>query len=165
MDDPGPEPGLGQEAFEAAYELAYRSSCQWLHILEHTSWSTPGSAASSGRRSRTEGVTDDQYKTPTAPWEDFAQLPYRFISAGPYPPPQGHDDTADWYLRLLIRTAGDTFAGTNADIVPFVNGRAVPGRSTTASRRRRRRGSRPSEPSTRPSWVTTTSRQETSPPT
>ena len=32
------------------------------------------------------GVTREQYKTPTAPWEDFSQIPYRFISAGPYPP-------------------------------------------------------------------------------
>ena len=74
---------------------------------------------------KSEGVIEDLYLTPTAPWEDFAQLPYRFISAGPYPP-QGRDDTADWYLRLLIRTAGDTFAGTNADIVPFVNGQRFP---------------------------------------
>ena len=71
-------------------------------------------------------MTRDEYKTPTAPWEDFTQIPYRFISAGPYPPPEGHDDTGDWYLRLLIRTAGDTFSGTDADIVPIVNGREFP---------------------------------------
>lgn len=114
----------GQEAFETAYELAFRSSCQWLHILDHVMeevglvgfWQTV----------KARGVTRERYKSPTAPWEDFSQIPYRFISAGPYPPLQGHDDSGDWYLRLLIRTAGDAFSGTDADIVPFVNGRRFP---------------------------------------
>ncbi len=114
----------GGEAFEAAYELAYRSSCQWLHILEQHVMVDAGLGEFCDKV-KSEGVVEDLYQTPTAPWEDFAQLPYRFISAGPYPP-QGRDDTADWYLRLLIRTAGDTFAGTNADIVPFVNGLRFP---------------------------------------
>ena len=114
----------GGEAFEAAYELAYRSSCQWLHILEQHVMVDAG-LGEFFDKVKCGGVVEDLYETPTAPWEDFAQLPYRFISAGPYPP-QGRDDTADWYLRLLIRTAGDTFAGTNADIVPFVNGQRFP---------------------------------------
>jgi hypothetical protein len=114
----------GREAFEAAYALAARSSCQWLHILDHVM-----NAAALGdfwTTVKTEGVTWDKYKTPRAPWEDFSQLPYRFISAGPYPPPQTHDDTSSWYLRLTIRTSSDTFSGTDADIVPIVNGRAYP---------------------------------------
>jgi hypothetical protein len=114
----------GREAFEAAYALAARSSCQWLHILDHVM-----NAAALGdfwTTVKTEGVTWDNYKTPRAPWEDFSQLPYRFISAGPYPPPQTHDDTSCWYLRLTVRTSSDTFSGTDADIVPIVNGRAYP---------------------------------------
>jgi hypothetical protein len=114
----------GREAFERAYELAFRSSCQWLHILDHVM----GDADLDGfwHTVKSQGTTREQYKSPTAPWEDFSQIPYRFISAGPYPPPQVHDDTEDWYLRLLIRTAGDAFSGTDADIVPFVNGRRFP---------------------------------------
>lgn len=114
----------GQEAFETAYRLACRSSCQWLHILEHVM--ADADLQEFWQAVKTQGTTRERYKTPTAPWEDFAQIPYRFISAGAYPPPQGHDDTRDWYLRLLIRTATDTFSGTDADIVPIVNGRRFP---------------------------------------
>lgn len=114
----------GQAAFETAYELAYRSSCQWLHILDHVMADAGLSAF--WDQVKTSGVSDSQYKTPRAPWEDFGQLPYRFISAGPYPPAVGHADPDHWYLRLLIRTSGDAFSGTNADIVPWVNGRQFP---------------------------------------
>lgn len=114
----------GQEAFEAAYEIAYRSSCQWLHILDHVM--EDADLAGFWEAVKNQGVSRDHYKTPTGPWEDFSQLPYRFITAGPYPPPQGHDDSDDWYLRLSIRTADEAFAGTDADIVPYVNGRRFP---------------------------------------
>ena len=114
----------GKEAFETAYELAYRSSCQWLHILGHVM--ADAGLSEFWTAVTTQGTAADQYKSPIAPWEDFAQLPYRFISAGPYPPAVGHDDTDDWYLRLLVRTSGDAFSGTNADIRPIVNGQEFP---------------------------------------
>ncbi len=114
----------GKMAFETAYELAYRSSCQWLHILGHVM--DAAQLADFWQSVKTGGVADGDYKTPRAPWEDFSQLPYRFISAGPYPPTDASADVDDWYLRLLIRTAGDSFAGTDADIVPWINGKAFP---------------------------------------
>jgi hypothetical protein len=114
----------GTEAFEAAFELAYRCSCQWLHILGHVM--EDAHLQEFWQRVKQEGVTTEQYKTPGGPWEDFAQIPYRFISVGPYPPPLGFVDTDTWYLRLSISTGGDGFAGTDADIVPFVNGRRFP---------------------------------------
>jgi hypothetical protein len=114
----------GQEGFETAYELAYRTSCQWLHILDHV-------MEQAGLRDfwedvKSQGTNRANYKTPIEPWEDFAQIPYRFVTAGRYPPVQGEDDTDDWYLRLQIRTANTDNAGTDADIVPFVDGVRFP---------------------------------------
>jgi hypothetical protein len=115
-----------QDAFDAAYRLAYRSSCQWLHIIEHVMGAPEVDLAPFWESVKEEGVDRNMYLTPREPWEDFSQIPYRFISAGQYPPLQGHDDTNDWYLRLLIRTSSDVFSGTDADIVPIVNGDPFP---------------------------------------
>ncbi len=127
------------EIFRAAYDLAARSSCQWLHILGHVMAptapreSTVAPAANAAAlaafwdRVTKQGTTGkEQYHSPRAPWEDFSQVPYRFLSAGPYPPPTNHVDRDAWYLRLLIRTSTDTFSGTDADIVPIVNGVQFP---------------------------------------
>ena len=114
----------GTEAFETAYQLAFRTSCQWLHIRDHVM--DDAGLTRFWDRVKTEGVSEANYKTPTDPWEDFAQIPYRFVTAGDYPPALGHDDTDDWYLRLEIRTANTGNAGTDADIVPFVNGVRYP---------------------------------------
>jgi hypothetical protein len=119
-------PVTGRAAFEAAYELAYRSSCQWLHILDDAMTAARAPLPAFWESVRTSGVADADYKTPRAPWEDYGQLPYRFISAGPYPPTDAAADVDDWYLRLLIRTSGDTFSGTDADIVPWINGKECP---------------------------------------
>lgn len=113
-----------QEAFETAYGLAARTSCQWLHILGHVMHDAD--LDQFWNAVKTDGVTAAAYKSPTAPWEDFAQIPYRFISTGPYPPPQEGGDDQDWYLRLLIRTSTEPFSGTDADIVPIVDGRRLP---------------------------------------
>jgi hypothetical protein len=114
----------GRQAFEVAYELAFRTSCQWLRILDRVM--ADADLEEFWRAVKSQGTTREQYKTPRAPWEDFAQIPYRFLSAGPYPPPQAYRDTDAWYLRLLIRTSGEPFSGTDADIIPFVNGRPYP---------------------------------------
>ncbi len=59
----------------------------------------------------------------TAQYEDFSKFPFHFLSAGPYPVANpaagGHSyaETSDgWYLRLRIRTADESDAGTDADI-------------------------------------------------
>ncbi len=110
----------GPEAFDAAYGLAERSSCQWLRILAGIFDAPPHQGF--WEEVRTGGVATDAYDTDIEPWEDLALIPYRFISAGPYPPPAGYDDEAAWYLRLEITTAAEAGAGTDADIVPVVGG-------------------------------------------
>lgn len=117
-------PMSGEEAFETAYTLAYRTSCQWLHILDHVM--EEADLQHFWEQVKNQGVTRADYKTPTDPWENFAEIPYRFATAGSYPPAQGHDDTEDWYLRLQIRTANTDNAGTDADIVAYVNGARFP---------------------------------------
>jgi hypothetical protein len=110
----------GAEAFDIAYRLAARSSCQWLHLLGHVMGDA--GLGEFWNLIRTAGVPRADYKTSTGPWEDFDALPYRFLTAGPYPP---IDDASAWYLRLSIRTSDTDFAGTDADIVPIVDGRRL----------------------------------------
>ena len=119
--------GLGvapDEIFKSAYALAARSSCQWLHILGHVM--DTDELRGFWDQVTKRGTGDGQYHTPRAPWEDFAQIPYRFLSVGQYPPRQNFVDSDAWYLRLLIRTSSDAFSGTDADIVPIVNGVRFP---------------------------------------
>lgn len=114
-------PGLtGAIAFEKAYGLAARTSVQWLQCLE----TLMGSAGLGAfwKDVKQLGVSTAGYKTDTAPWEDLALMPYRFISAGRYPPERGFDDTEHWYLRVTIATADVDNAGTDADIVAIVDG-------------------------------------------
>ena len=110
----------GAQAFALAYRLAYRTSCQWLHILEHIMDRT--GLAEFWAEVKTRGKTDGEYLRDVDPWERFDQLPYRFISTGPYPPTPFQPDTAKWYLRLTVSTQDVEFAGTNADLIPIVDG-------------------------------------------
>jgi hypothetical protein len=114
----------GDKAFEAAYQLAYRTSCQWLHILDHVMFEAD--LVDFWDEVKTRGVSRKQYKTPTDPWEDFAKIPYRFLTTGAYPPQPGFDDTSKWHLRLLIQTSDRNQAGTDADVVPIVDGETFP---------------------------------------
>jgi hypothetical protein len=118
-------PGLdGETAFTTAYDLAARTSTQWLHCLE--TLLTDAGFGDLWKDVKRLGVSDRDYLTDTVAWEDLALLPYRFLSAGPYPPPPGQDDTEAWYLRVTIATADVEHAGTDADIVPFVDGERYP---------------------------------------
>ena len=111
------------QAFELAYGLALRASCQWLHILSHVV--AEAGFAPFWQDAMTRGVARADYISDTGPWERFDQIPYRFISAGAYPPALDPPDTAQWFLRLAVSTADVAFAGTNADLVAFVNGTRV----------------------------------------
>ena len=112
----------GLVAFETAYALAARASCQWLRALEdviaprHPAFwaAVKHVGVDEGRRA---------YLSDTGPWEDMAQLPYRFVTAGAYPPAHGADDDG-WYVRLHVDTADIDNAGTNADIVAYAGGRS-----------------------------------------
>jgi len=64
-----------------------------------------------------------------AQFEDFSRIPFQFMSAGPYP--IGNPATSaspfigssgGWYLRVRIRTSGDSLSGTDADIRLKVDG-------------------------------------------
>jgi hypothetical protein len=109
----------GDQAFELAYELAFRTSCQWLHLLDHTMERAGLDAFWADVK--THGTVPERYTKDVAPWERLDQLPYRFISTGPYPPDLDPPDTDGWYLRLSVATADEAFAGTNADLVAFVD--------------------------------------------
>lgn len=107
-------------AFASAYQLAYRTSCQWLHILEHTM--EDAGLTSFWNEVKTLGKSNADFLKDRDPWERFDQLPYRFISSGPYPPTPFSPDTTKWYLRLTVATADVEFAGTNADLIPTIDG-------------------------------------------
>jgi hypothetical protein len=106
----------GEQAFRTAYDLATRASIQWLTKLE-------GTMARIGK-----GAFWDQVKTapPAENWqaerereyEQFDRFPYTFLSVGPYPPDPGgttlYSDGA--YLRVRLRTSGESGAGTDANI-------------------------------------------------
>jgi hypothetical protein len=110
----------GDEAFDLAYGLASRTSCQWLHLLEHTMANAGLGAFWDDVKSR--GTAPERFTKDIGPWERLDQLPYRFVSSGPYPPILDPADTDQWYLRLAVATADVEFAGTNADLVAFVDG-------------------------------------------
>jgi hypothetical protein len=109
----------GTEAFELAYSLALRTSCQWLHLLDHVMEDAGLTAFWGDIKDR--GTTLDRYTKDIAPWEQFDQIPYRFISTGAYPPVLNPPDTGQWFLRLTVSTADVENAGTNADLVAFVD--------------------------------------------
>ncbi len=59
----------------------------------------------------------------TAQFENFSQVPYQFLSAGPYPVKNAatashpHVPSSDgWYMRVRIKTADETGAGTDTDV-------------------------------------------------
>jgi hypothetical protein len=128
----GLQPELSSDAaFDAAYTLAFRTSCQWLHILEHVMDGVmrgdPPVASPSFRefwaRVKELGVPETApFWSETDPWERLDQIPYRFISTGAYPPVLDPPDTEQWYLRVSVSTADVELAGTNADLVPIVDG-------------------------------------------
>ena len=105
-----------EDAFKTAYDLAARASRQWIDMLERTMRKM--GYGDFWDQITITGVSDAAYKTDTAPFERMDLLPYQFLTAGPYPPPK--NDTEQWYLRLLIKTADTTNAGTDASIVPVI---------------------------------------------
>jgi hypothetical protein len=113
----------GDQAFELAYQLAFRTSCQWLHLLEHTM--ERAGLEEFWEDVKTHGTTPERYTKDTAPWERLDQLPYQFITTGPYPPVLDPPDSAGWYLRMSVTTADVLGAGSNADLVALVDGTRV----------------------------------------
>jgi hypothetical protein len=118
----------GEALFQIAYDLAKRSSEQWLRILE-TQMNALG-AGDFWRRVKGEGLTPDDRNSlssnQTKPYEDYSNFPYTFLSAGSYPPPVtfypagGPQFTC--YLRVRLVTGRQGGSGTDADIVLEADG-------------------------------------------
>ena len=102
------EPELtGQQLFEAAKELAERSSRQWLLRLEEE-------MAQLGHGGFWNRVKSDTSATSREPeFEHFDRFPYQFLTAGPYP---SESEETEWYLRVTLDTADQANAGTDANI-------------------------------------------------
>jgi hypothetical protein len=101
----------GDQAFTTARNLALRTSEQWLAIVE-------GRMNAIGKGAFWNKVkTDPSASQPNREqqYENFSKFPYQFISAGPYPP-NINTPEEEYYLRVLIRTANELNAGTDADI-------------------------------------------------
>lgn len=107
--------GLGREnggqLFDTAKDLAERQSRQWLQILALKMGELGDDYKAFWKRVRTEGANRNQR---TRQFEDFSQLPYQFLSAGPYPPRLTRDE--EIYLRVQLFTASDSKSGTDGDI-------------------------------------------------
>lgn len=114
----------GEQAFSIAYRLAVRTSCQWLRILDGTM--AKANHADFWDEVMHVGVTEADYQSDTTIFEHMALVPYQFITAGPYPPDADAARREQHYLRLQISTADVLYAGTDADLVPYVNGIECP---------------------------------------
>jgi len=110
----------GQELFEVAIKLAEDSAVQWLDALGTTMVETGRGDFWAQVKASTNTHAPDRW----AQFEDFRKLPYQFMSAGPYPPdaPQ-RDDRDQTYLRIRLRTADESHAGTDNDVVLKAAGR------------------------------------------
>lgn len=115
-------PLTGDEAFNTAYRLAVRNSCQWLDVLGNCMKQL--GYTEFWKQIKNVGVNDADYKKDVAPFEDMSLLPYLFLSAGPTPTATSAEE--QWYLRLVIRTSDIPGANTNAAVVPVIDGVTYP---------------------------------------
>jgi hypothetical protein len=101
----------GQQAFKAAYDLAERQSAQWLKTLERVMNKTGN--ANFWTRVTSTAVPQSQREKQ---YEDYGLMPFQMVSAGNYPPRADQANRREVYLRLLLNTANESMAGTDADI-------------------------------------------------
>ncbi len=99
----------GDAAFAVARALAVEASKQWLKTLEENMGKAGGAAF--WNRVKTEGSTPANRERQ---FENYNQFPYTFISAGPYPPKALTPE--EIYLRVRLKTANTSGAGTDSDI-------------------------------------------------
>ncbi|WP_129337074.1 hypothetical protein [Cellulomonas endophytica] len=108
----------GAELFTVARDLAFGTSVQWLDLLEERMGALGAGAFWDQVRTGAieAGERERQY-------EDFSRFPYGFAAVGTYPPPV-QEDPEEWYLRVRLVTAGESGAGTDADVVAHAAGRS-----------------------------------------
>lgn len=112
-----------ERIFATSKLLATESTAQWVKSIDiymsarHADFWAKVRKGSDGQGNSFVGLTDR-----TKQFEDFSQLPFQFLSVGPYPVgANGYEKTADgWYLRLRLKTADTQGAGTDADIIASV---------------------------------------------
>lgn len=113
------------QLFAGAKDLAIRASMEWIAWLDDAMQAMGPREAAFWERVKTQGSNVPNQRLG---YEDFAKLPYLFLTAGPYPignsstPDQRQPSDAGWYLRLEIETANVANAGTNADIYAEIDG-------------------------------------------
>jgi hypothetical protein len=101
----------GEKALEKAMGLAQRQSEQWLDTLEQEMKRCGPQAAAFWQRVKTQPASAAERHRQ---FENYAQFPYQFLSAGPYPSaPVAHEE---YFLRVRLKTATENGAGTDADI-------------------------------------------------
>ncbi|MES2460500.1 MAG: hypothetical protein V4671_07940, partial [Armatimonadota bacterium] len=101
----------GKVAFETARALAFETSKQWLLTLEANMTKDGPESAAFWQKVKTQGT--DQ-PTRQQQFENYAKFPYTFLSAGKYPPETLSAE--EYFLRVRLKTARDSGAGTDADI-------------------------------------------------
>ncbi len=114
----------GEQLFEIALALAERTSVQWLNILE-AQMNALG-AGEFWQRVKTTPRTPSEvtFAELTKQYEHYNKLPYTFLSAGQYPtPPFRAAGDEQFYLRVRLKTASQTGAGTDADIILEADGK------------------------------------------
>jgi hypothetical protein len=98
----------GEQMFGVARRLAVQSSVRWLRALEVVLRQAGADGFWQRLSADPETVREDEY-------ERFDRFPYMFLSAGKYPP-DPRETGEDFFLRVRLRTAEETGAGTDSDI-------------------------------------------------
>lgn len=114
------------QVFAGAKDLAIRATIEWIDYIGEAMAAMGPDQAAFWQRIKTTGSNQDQRE---ASFEELNQLPYLFLSAGPYPVANpgvsGRPASLGangWYLRLRIRTLDSVAAGTDAEIYAEVAG-------------------------------------------
>lgn len=112
--------------FAQTKRLAGLTTTQWVNLIGEAMEAMGPRQAAFWQRVKTTGSTVTQRERQ---FEYFSQLPFQFLSTGPFPianPRVGGHASANssdgYFLRLKIRTSNDSLSGTDADIKAIVRG-------------------------------------------
>lgn len=109
--------------FAYTKELAIRSTEEWMRFIEKAMINMGPAQKAFWEKVKQKGSPMNRR---IAQFENFANIPFQFLSSGPYPvgntgsPARTSDG---WYLRIRLHTSSDVNSGTDADIKVKVEGR------------------------------------------